>query len=91
MDTNDFDEYNVEKAQKILTEFYELIDGLKKEFPDMLPQQFKKLIMEDDDLNFELQDLVNEFKSSFKIIDTKDKVVLDILIALSTIGIEIQK
>ena len=74
-----------------LLEFYSIIDELKKTHPNYTPQQFKKFIESNDELKSELDDLVAEFKQCFSVIDTTNKVMLDILISLSTIGINIEK
>jgi hypothetical protein len=78
-------------AVNILEEFYKIITTLKNEFPYFSPEEFKNFINDDDELKEELNDLVIEFKKEFNNIHTSDKDMLNMLIALSTIGIEIPK
>ncbi len=78
-------------AVNILEEFYKIITSLKNEFPYFSAEDFKIFINDDDELKNDLNDLVIEFKKEFNNIDTSDKDMLNMLIALSTIGIEIPK
>ena len=89
---NEFDEkLDVIEANTVLEEFYKIITNLRKQFPTLTSEEFKKFINDDEELKEELNELVTEFKSQFGAFDTNNKIMLDMLISMSTIGIEIPK
>ncbi len=71
-------------------EFYDLIDNLKKANPTYRPQDFKKL-MKEDEYKDDYDDVVFAFLDDFGDLTMDNEYYRDVVIALSTIGIEIPK
>lgn len=71
-------------------EFYDLIDNLKKANPTFRPQDFKNL-MKGDEYKDDYDDIVYAFLDDFGDLTMDNDYYRDIVIALSTIGVEIPK
>ncbi len=69
-------------------EFYDLIDNLKKLHPTFRPQDFKRF-MKGEDFKDQYDDVVFAFLDDHGYPDMSNDYVKDVVIALSTIGIEI--
>ena len=69
-------------------EFYDLIDNLKKANPTYRPQDYKKM-MKGDEYKDDYDDIVYAFLDDFGDLTMDNTYYRDVVIALSTIGIEI--
>lgn len=69
-------------------EFYKIVDDLKKLHPTFSPQRFKEF-MKSDDFKEQYDDIVFAYLDDFGYPDLSNDYVKDVVIALSTIGIEI--
>jgi hypothetical protein len=69
-------------------DFYALIDNLKKANQTYRPQDFKKL-MKGDEYKDDYDDVVFAFLDDFGDLTMENEYYRDVVIALSTIGIEI--
>ena len=78
-----------EEDKTTFAEFYEFIDEFKKKFPRLTPNDYFK-IMNSEDFKEDKDDLVKSFLADFDP-SSSDPRMLDILISLSSIGINIPK
>ena len=69
-------------------EFYKIVDDLKKLHPTFRPQDFKKFMKQAEFVD-QYNDIVYAFLDDFGYPDMSNDYIKDIVIALSTIGIEI--
>jgi hypothetical protein len=69
-------------------EFYNIVDNLKKAYPAYRPQDFK-CFMKTDEFKEEYDDIIYAFLDDFGYPDMSNDYFKDVVIALSTIGVEI--
>jgi hypothetical protein len=72
-------------------QFFSLISELQRRFPSYSPIDFKKFLEEDKDLSEQLQILKDNFNETFQDVSKDDPEFINLLIGLSSIGIEIPK
>jgi len=83
------EDLELQEAKTTLKDFYDTILVFKTKFSYLTNEEIKKII--EDTMKDELEDFTNDFHETFQNIKKYDKDLLDMLIALSTIGIEIRK
>jgi len=83
------EDLELDEAKTTLNEFYQTIQIFKTKFSYLTNEEIKKII--EDTMGDELEEFTNYFHQTFKNIKKYDKDLLDMLIALSTIGIEIRR
>jgi hypothetical protein len=88
--TLDSDEEEVSPAE-LKAEFFGLIAELQRKFPEYNAANFKKYLEEDSDMAEQLQTLKDNFHENFKDVDKGDPEYMNLLIGLSSIGVEIPK
>jgi len=88
--TLDSDEEEVSPAE-LKAEFFGLIAELQRKFPTYSAIDFKKYLEEDSDMAEQLQTLKDNFHENFKDVDKGDPEYMNLLIGLSSIGVEIPK
>ena len=76
---------------ELKTQFFSLISELQRRFPSYSPIDFKKYLEEDKGMEEQVQILKDNFNESFKDVDKADPEYINLLIGLSSIGIEIPK
>ena len=76
---------------ELKVQFFSLIAELQRKFPTYTATDFKKYLEEDKDMAEQLQILQDNFHESFKDVDKTDPEYINLLIGLSSIGIEIPK
>jgi hypothetical protein len=72
-------------------QFFTLIAELQRKFPGYSATQFKKFLEEDAGMAEQLQILKDNFNESFKDVSKDDPEFINLLIGLSSIGVEIPK
>jgi len=82
------DEEDDEIDHMTFREFYKIVDDLKKLHPTFSPQRFKEF-MKSDEFKEQYDDIVYAYLDDFGFPDLSNDYVKDVVIALSTIGIEI--
>lgn len=82
------DEEGDENDNMNFGEFYKIVDDLKKLHPTFRPQDFKAF-MKGEDFRDQYNDIVYAFLDDFGYPDMSNDYFKDVVIALSTIGIEI--
>jgi len=82
------EEEDEEFCHMTFREFYKIVDDLKKFHPTFRPQDFKAF-MKSDEFKEQYDDIVFAFLDDFGYPDMSNDYVKDVVIALSTIGIEI--
>jgi hypothetical protein len=82
------DEEEDEIDHMTFRDFYKIVDDLKKLHPTFSPQRFKEF-MKSDDFKDQYDDIVFAYLDDFGYPDLSNDYVKDVVIALSTIGIEI--
>ena len=82
------DEEGEEVNHMTFREFYKIVDDLKKLHPTFRAQDFKAF-MKQDEFKDQYNDIVYAYLDDFGYPDLSNDYVKDIVIALSTIGIEI--
>ena len=88
-DVTEVEEEVEEDDKTTFAEFYEFIDKFKKQFSKLTPNDYFK-IMNSEDFKEDKDDLVKSFLADFDP-SSSDPRMLDILISLSSIGINIPK
>ena len=88
-DVTEVEEEVEEDDKTTFAEFYNFIDEFKKKFPRLTPNDYFK-IMNSEDFKEDKDDLVKSFLADFDP-SSSDPRMLDILISLSSIGINIPK
>jgi len=88
-DRQDVTEVEEEDDKTTFAEFYNFIDEFKKNYPRLTPNDYFK-IMNSEDFKEDKDDLVKSFLADFDPASS-DPRMLDILISLSSIGINIPK
>jgi len=83
------EDLELQEAKTTLKDFYDTILVFKTKFSYLTNEEIKKII--EDTMKDELEDFTNDFHETFQNIKKYDKDLLDMLIALSTIGIEIRR
>jgi hypothetical protein len=83
------EDIEIQEAKTSLKEFYDTILLFKNKFSYLTNEEIKKII--EDTMSDELEEFTNYFHQTFSNIKKYDKDLLDMLIALSTIGIEIRR
>jgi len=76
---------------ELKVQFFSLISELQRKFPSYSPIDFKKYLEEDAGMAEQLQILKDDFHESFKDVSKDDPEYINLLIGLSSIGIEIPK
>ena len=89
--TLDSDEEDDPTPTELKVEFFTLISELQQKFPTYTAIDFKKYLEEDAGMKEQLQILKDNFYESFKDVDKTDPEYINLLIGLSSIGIEIPK
>lgn len=74
---------------ELKVQFFTLITELQRKFPEYTATDFKKYLEEE--MTEQLQILQDNFHESFKDVDKTDPEFINLLIGLSSIGIEIPK
>ena len=77
--------------EELKVQFFSLIADLQRKFPTYTSANFKKHLEEDEYLNEQLQTLKENFSETFRDTDKNDSEYINLLIGLSSIGIEIPK
>ena len=72
-------------------EFFTLIADLQKKFPTYTSVEFKNYLENDTEMSEQLKILKENFHLTFQDVDTNDPEYVNLLIGLSSIGIEIPK
>ena len=89
--TLDSDEGDEPTPAELKVQFFTLISELQRKFPEYTATDFKKYLEEDAGMKEQLEILKDNFHESFKDIDKSDEEYINLLIGLSSIGIEIPK
>ena len=89
--TLDSDEEDDFTPEEMKIQFFSLIAELQRKFPTYTATDFKKYLEEDKDMAEQLQILKDNFHESFQDIEKSDPEYINLLIGLSSIGIEIPK
>ena len=89
--TLDSDEEDELSPAELKVQFFSLIAELQRKFPSYSAIDFKKYLEEDAGMAEQLQILKDNFYESFQDVDKNDPEYINLLIGLSSIGIEIPK
>jgi len=89
--TLDSDEEDELSPTELKIQFFSLIAELQRKFPSYSAIDFKKYLEEDAGMAEQLQILKDNFYESFQDVDKTDPEYINLLIGLSSIGIEIPK
>ena len=89
--TLDSDEENEPTPAELKVQFFSLIAELQRKFPTYTATDFKKYLEDDAEMAEQLEILKNNFHESFRDVDKTDVEYINLLIGLSSIGIEIPK
>ena len=89
--TLDSDEEDEITPTELKVQFFSLIAELQRKFPTYTATDFKKYLEEDKDMAEQLQILKDNFHESFQDIEKTDPEYINLLIGLSSIGIQISK
>lgn len=89
--TLDSDEEDDPTPEEMKIQFFSLIAELQRKFPSYSAIDFKKYLEEDAEMAEQLQILKENFHESFQDVDKTDPEYINLLIGLSSIGIEIPK
>ena len=89
--TLDSDEEDDPTPTELKVEFFSLIAELQRKFPTYTATDFKQYLEEDKDMKEQLEILKDNFHESFQDIDKTDPEYINLLIGLSSIGIQIPK
>ena len=89
--TFDSDEENEPTPAELKLQFFSLIAELQRKFPTYTATDFKKYLEDDAEMAEQLEILKNNFHESFRDVDKTDVEYINLLIGLSSIGIEIPK
>ena len=89
--TLDSDEEDELSPAELKVQFFSLIADLQRKFPTYTATDFRKYLEEDKGMTEQLQTLKDNFHESFKDVDKADPEYINLLIGLSSIGIEIPK
>ncbi len=84
--TTDIEELN---PKTTLKEFYDTIMLFKREFNQLTNEEIKAILKTQ--MKEELDDFIMDFNETFKNVNEHDSTLLEMLVALSHIGIEIPK
>jgi len=84
--TTDLEELN---PKTTLKEFYDTIMLFKKEFNQLTNEEIKAILKTQ--MKEELDDFIQDFHDTFKDVNQHDSTLLEMLVALSHIGIEIPR
>ena len=87
--TLDSDEENEPTPAELKLQFFSLIAELQRKFPTYTATDFKKYLEDDAEMAEQLEILKNNFHESFRDVDKTDVEYINLLIGLSSIGIEI--
>ena len=89
------DEYTTPGADtpaELKKQFFTIISDLQKQFPNYTPSDFKRYLEQDEDgLAEELNDFRRDFHTVFSDVNKSDPEYINLLIGLSSIGIDIPK
>ncbi len=77
--------------EELKAQFFGIIAELQRRFPSYSPTDFKKYLEENRGMTEQLKILRENFHESFKDVDKNDPEYINLLIGLSSIGIEIPK
>ena len=84
------DEYTTPGELK--KQFFTIINDLQKQFPNYSPLDFKRYLESDEDgIGEELNEFKRDFHTVFSDVDKSDPEYINLLIGLSSIGIDIPK
>ena len=89
--TLDSDEEDELSPTELKIQFFSLIAELQRKFPSYSAIDFKKYLEEDAGMKEQLEILKDNFHESFKDVNKSDPEYINLLIGLSSIGIEIPK
>ena len=85
------DEENEPTPAELKLQFFSLISELQRRFPSYSPIDFKKYLEEDAEMAEQLEILKDSFHETFRDVEKNDPEYINLLIGLSSIGIEIPK
>jgi len=78
--------------EELKKQFFTIINDLQKQFPNYSPLDFKRYLESDEDgIGEELNEFKRDFHTVFSDVDKSDPEYINLLIGLSSIGIDIPK
>jgi hypothetical protein len=77
--------------EELKIQFFKLIADLQRKFPGYTSADFKKYLEDDVGMAEQLQTLKDNFRETFRDTDKEDAEYINLLIGLSSIGVEIPK
>ena len=77
--------------EEMKIQFFSLIAELQRQYPEYNATDFKKFLEEDAGMAEQLQTLKDNFHETFREVDKSDPEYINLLIGMSSIGIEISK
>ena len=78
-------------TDQLKVQFFNIIAELQRQFPTYSAANFKHYLDNDAELSIDVKNLKNNFNDQFKDVDKTDPEYINLLIGLSSIGVEIPK
>ena len=78
-------------TDQLKVQFFNIIAELQRQFPTYSATDFKHYLDNDAELSIDVKNLKNNFNDQFKDVDKTDPEYINLLIGLSSIGVEIPK